>query len=101
MATTEREPASVFIQWKGTNVCLDFHCFKCNTFAHLDASFAYFLKCPTCGQHYAMPSTVSLLAINPPDSPCVQVPDGPEQNLDDMGWTAQPARTVQYVGEEA
>ena len=36
--------ADVFLQWKGTDVCLDFHCYNCQTFAHFDGFFASFLK---------------------------------------------------------
>ncbi len=94
-------PASVFIQWKGTSVCLDFHCFKCNTFAHLDADFAYYLKCPSCGQHYAMPSTVTLKAVDRPGQ-CVQTPNGADLNLDEMNWTSThpTGRVVSYVGDK-
>ncbi len=100
MTEEDKEPASVFIQWKGTDVCLDFHCFKCNTFAHLDADFAYFLRCPTCGQHYAMPSVVSLLAVELPVTASIQVPEDPERNLDRMGWHARELRSISYVGED-
>ena len=48
----------VYIQWKGTDVCLDFHC-TCesenNDFTHFDGYFAYFLKCGLCGKVWKMP----------------------------------------------
>ena len=34
-----------WIQWKGTNVCMDIHC-KCGMLTHIDADFAYHVKCP-------------------------------------------------------
>lgn len=37
-----------WIQWKGTDVCMDVHC-KCGEHSHLDAEFAYYIKCPKCG----------------------------------------------------
>lgn len=49
--------AEVFIQWKGTKVCLDFTC-TCGADGHVDDYFAYVLKCPGCGKLFAMPSTV-------------------------------------------
>lgn len=49
--------ASMFIQWKGTTVCLDFHC-VCGAHGHLDDSFAYFVECPACGQQYEMGTQV-------------------------------------------
>ncbi len=94
-------PADVFIQWKGTNVCLDFHCYQCDTFSHFDGDFAYFLKCPTCGQHYGMPSVVSLLAVPDRNEPCTQVPDNDVSSARNAGWKPGPARSVvSYSGED-
>lgn len=42
-----------FIQWKGTNVCMDFHC-ACGASSHVDADFAYAVRCPGCGRLYEM-----------------------------------------------
>lgn len=43
----EGSEADVFIQWKGTEVCMDFTC-PCGAEGHVDASFAYFVHCPSC-----------------------------------------------------
>lgn len=43
-----------FLQWKGTNVCMDFHC-KCGAHCHFDGYFAYAVKCPHCETVYQMP----------------------------------------------
>lgn len=48
---------SAWIQWKGTNVCMDFHC-ECGAFCHFDGDFAYTVKCPHCETIWEMPSTV-------------------------------------------
>lgn len=57
-----------WIQWKGTNVCMDVHCKKCeaelNWFGHLDADFAYFIKC-ACGTVYAVDGHVTLIELTP------------------------------------
>jgi hypothetical protein len=47
----------MFIQWKGTHVCLDFYC-PCGHSGHLDADFAYFVRCPKCGTIYEMGTQV-------------------------------------------
>lgn len=47
----------MFIQWKGTDVCLDFHC-PCGAHCHLDADCAYFVKCPRCGDVFEMGTQV-------------------------------------------
>jgi len=49
----ETEP-SVFIQWKGTDVCMDFYC-DCGAQGHFDGDFAYAVKCQHCGQAWEMP----------------------------------------------
>jgi len=43
-----------FIQWKGTDVCMDFHC-DCGAHCHFDGYFAYAVKCPHCGAVWEMP----------------------------------------------
>ena len=36
-----------WIQWKGTDVCMDVHC-SCGEISHVDRDFVYFLRCPHC-----------------------------------------------------
>lgn len=52
-----------WIQWKGTQVCMDVHC-KCGAHCHVDADFAYFLKCPHCQRVYATGCNVKLIELN-------------------------------------
>lgn len=49
----ERAP-SVFLQWKGTDVCMDFYC-ECGAHCHFDGYGAYFVKCPHCSTIWQMP----------------------------------------------
>jgi hypothetical protein len=49
----DQEP-SVFLQWKGTDVCFDFYC-KCGAHCHFDGYFAYVVQCPHCLQAWEMP----------------------------------------------
>lgn len=46
--------AHTFIQWKGTDVCLDFICI-CGAQGHFDGYFAYVLECSKCGGKWEMP----------------------------------------------
>lgn len=55
--TPEGSEVDMFIQWKGTKVCLDFTC-PCGASGHLDESFAYFIHCPGCGAVYQMGTQV-------------------------------------------
>jgi len=46
-----------FVQWKGTDVCMDFHC-ECGAHCHFDGYFAYAVKCPHCGTIWEMPCII-------------------------------------------
>lgn len=47
-----------FIQWKGTNVCMDLHCPKCQHHNHYDTDFAYHVQCAKCKTIFEMSSFV-------------------------------------------
>jgi hypothetical protein len=47
------EAPHAFIQWKGTDVCMDFHC-PCGVGGHFDGMFAYVVECPGCHKKYEM-----------------------------------------------
>jgi hypothetical protein len=51
------EQPHAYIQWKGTDVCMDFHC-DCGAHLHFDGDFAYAVKCPHCKTAWEMPSHV-------------------------------------------
>jgi len=53
-ARTDPEEPYAFIQWKGTDVCMDFHC-ECGEHNHFDGDFAYVVQCAACGQEWEMP----------------------------------------------
>ena len=57
-----------FIQWKGTELCIDFDC-VCGAHNHYDGEFAYYIECWHCHRRFEMPSDISsLLVETPPDS---------------------------------
>ena len=57
-----------WIQWKGTEVCMDVHC-KCGALAHVDASFAYHVRCEACDTVYFCNSHIELIELLlPPES---------------------------------
>lgn len=58
-----------WIQWKGTDVCLDLHC-DCGINSHLDAEFAYYVRCPGCGQVYSCNGHIELVPLTPEET-CV------------------------------
>lgn len=42
-----------WIQWKGTNVCIDLHC-TCGAHIHFDGDFLYNWLCPKCDRLWEM-----------------------------------------------
>lgn len=65
--------AEMFIQWKGTDVCLDFHC-PCQPdgsafSSHFDGDFAYHLRCTRCGAIYEMGTQVRARRVEEADGP--------------------------------
>lgn len=64
---------SVFVQWKGTEVCLDFHCL-CGKGGHFHGDFAYGLRCRFCQRVYTMPETLTLIEGEPANEIVQDVP---------------------------
>lgn len=52
-----------WIQWKGTNVCMDVHC-ECGELTHIDCDFVYFVKCCKCNKKYFVNGHVQLIEIS-------------------------------------
>lgn len=59
---TKLEPPCGWIQWKGTNVCMDVRC-ECGALGHVDAEFAYHVECSACGRVYAVGAYVKLVPV--------------------------------------
>ena len=59
---TQHNKYDGFIQWKGTDVCMDFHC-ECGHHNHYDDYFAYVIKCSECGNLYAPSSNVEMIRV--------------------------------------
>ena len=52
-----------WIQWKGTDVCLDIHC-ECGEHSHFDGDFCYYIECPDCHRIYFCNGHIELIAID-------------------------------------
>lgn len=48
-----------WIQWKGTQVCIDLHC-TCGYLSHFDGDFFYYFECPECHRKFAVGQNVRL-----------------------------------------
>ena len=62
---TELSEPYGWIQWKGTDVCIDLHC-KCGAHWHLDADFAYTTICPRCQTLFSLGAFIKLVPITDP-----------------------------------
>jgi hypothetical protein len=51
-----------WIQWKGTDVCIDLHC-ECGHHGHFDGEFFYHFECPACHKRYAVGQNVKLIPL--------------------------------------
>lgn len=51
-----------WIQWKGTDVCMDIHC-KCGHHSHIDAAFTYNIQCPKCNTIYRCNPHIEFIEI--------------------------------------
>lgn len=58
----QKGEANGWIQWKGTDVCVDLHC-KCGYDGHYDGSFLYFFECPACHAKYAVGQNIKLIPL--------------------------------------
>lgn len=63
LAREEPDGPHGFIQWKGTDVCMDLYC-ECGCHWHIDADFAYFTRCPRCGASYKVMPFVYLCRVS-------------------------------------
>ena len=61
-----------WIQWKGTNVCMDVYC-KCGEHLHVDADFCYAVKCVKCKQIYELSCYIEMNPVDSVDHECVRL----------------------------
>lgn len=73
-----------WIQWKGTNVCMDFYC-KCGAGGHIDNWSVYYIECPECGAVYMTNGHIELVELTLEEAGpvkrgglCIVRPDTPD-----------------------
>lgn len=52
------------IQWKGTDVCMDFNCPECKGYSHIDGFFANYIRCLHCKAVYQMPTDLPVERVS-------------------------------------
>lgn len=60
------DPPYGWIQWKGTDVCMDTYC-PCGHHGHIDAEFAYNYRCQKCDTIYSVSPFVRLRKVDDED----------------------------------
>ncbi len=68
MSDDPKPEAWAYIQWKGTDVCMDIACINCHAVGHFDGFFAYELRCPSCGQIHKMATMIGYSMIDDDES---------------------------------
>lgn len=56
-----------WIQWKGTNVCMDVRC-ECGELTHFDGEYCYFIECGACHRRYMAGAHVKLYPLTNEES---------------------------------
>lgn len=86
-----------FIQWKGTDVCMDLHCPACKYHNHYDGFFAYFVQCGQCRAIYELPCLIPFKRVE-------SVPDNSCQPLQDSDYDpdeeAHPSSPTELCGQD-
>lgn len=66
--TRDSTQPHMFIQWKGTDLCMDFDC-TCGNSGHIDGYFCYYVECPACGLVWKMADKLEVTQVDPADAP--------------------------------
>jgi hypothetical protein len=64
-----------WIQWKGTDVCMDIKC-RCGHAGHVDTDFFYYYRCPSCGTVFAIGQVVKLIPLTDDQAKYVESTSG-------------------------
>ncbi len=75
MQETYKDKPHGWIQWKGTNVCMDIHC-KCGEMTHVDDEFTYHIKCVKCKRVYFCNGHIELIELEQEPENCVILTEG-------------------------
>jgi hypothetical protein len=62
----EPEGPHGWLQWKGTDACVDLYC-SCGVHGHLDVDFMYHVRCKACGKLWHVSGYIRLLPVEGDD----------------------------------
>lgn len=63
-------PPHGWIQWKGTDVCMDVYC-VCGAHCHVDGDFAYHVRCGACSRVYFCNGHIELIELETEPDNCI------------------------------
>lgn len=65
-----------WIQFKGTDICIDLHC-DCGESCHYDGDFLYYFKCPYCGKYWGLNGHIRLEDVGKSEAEngCLKLPE--------------------------
>lgn len=61
-----------WIQWKGTDVCIDIHC-VCGAHLHLDVDFLYNVQCAHCKKYFQLNPHIELIELKEEPKGCLKI----------------------------
>lgn len=89
LAMIGEEPPSAYIQWKGTDVCMDVYC-ECGCSCHVHGEFVYMYRCPNCKATFVVGSRVRLYRMPEDASAAVDATDDGRMHLGVMDKGSMP-----------
>lgn len=89
-----------WLQWKGTDVCMDVYC-VCGNHTHIDGDFTYHVKCGVCGRVYFCNGHIEFIELKKEPEHClVQSEYHGDRIFDKPGAAREPQRTRRRTGAE-
>ncbi len=77
------EGPGAWIQWKGTQVCMDVYC-SCGWVSRVDDGFAYYFRCPNCSKLWSIGASLRLHELTPEEVAIVEA-ESPNVIVTDTG----------------
>jgi len=70
------KPPYAWLQWKGTDCCVDIYC-VCGAQLHYDGDFMYYIQCPKCKRYFECDAHIKLFEVDlkDPENHSIQYPE--------------------------
>ena len=64
------------VQWKSTDLCMDFWCPECGEYTHFTGLFGYYVQCGSCETRFEMPTDLALKKVEKQEGQMTLFEDG-------------------------